>query len=248
MDDQQILTSFETARHDSSLAILEGFHAIKHAIRFGAEIDLVVSSNLPELARLAESLAPDVGERVESLAIDVPPALFEQLAPHPHRTEVIAVAHRPATDLDLILADSQPRPVVFLERPSHLGNMGAVIRVAAGAGAAGVVTSGEHDPWNPVAIRGAAGLHYALPVTQVGELPDCDRPLLAIHPDGEELSSGSIPDRAILAFGEEREGLSDDLLHRAETCLRIPMTDGVSSLNLATAVAVTLYTWRLTRL
>jgi len=96
-----------------------------------------------------------------------------------------------------------------------------------------------------VALRGAAGLHYAVPVAQVEMLPASDRPLIAVHPDGEELSAGAIPDRAILAFGEEREGLSDDLLDRAGARLRIPMTDGVSSLNLATAVAVTLYAWKL---
>jgi TrmH family RNA methyltransferase len=108
-----------------------------------------------------------------------------------------------------------------------------------------VITTGDHDPWNPVAIRGAAGLHYALPVLRVGELPAGDRPLLAIDPEGEELDVGSIPDRAILAFGEERGGLSENILERAERRIRIPMTAGVSSLNLATAVAVTLYAWRL---
>jgi len=245
VNDQQILTSFESARHDRSLALLEGFHAIKHAIRFGAEIDLVVSGNLPEMRRLSGILAPDVKDRLDELAVEVPGDVFERLAPHPHRTELIAIAHRRAPDLSRILDDPRPKPVLFLERPSHLGNMGAAIRVAAGAGAAAVITSGQHDPWNPVALRGAAGLHYAIPVAQIDELPASDRPLIAIHPEGDDLSPDSIPDRAVLAFGEEREGLSDDLLDQAERRLRIPMTDGVSSLNLATAVAVTLYAWRL---
>lgn len=245
MDHNSLLKRFETARRDTSLAVLEGFHAIKHAIRFGAEIDLVVSSNLSEMKRLVDILAPDVGDRLDGITIEVSGNTFEKLAPHPHRTELIAIAHRRVTDLSRILDDPRPRPVVFLERPSHLGNMGAAIRVAAGAGAAGVITTGQHDPWNPVAIRGGAGLQYAIPVVQSEELPECDRPLLAIHPDGEDLSADSIPDRAILAFGEERAGLSEAVLQQAEKCLRIPMTEGVSSLNLATAVAVTLYIWRL---
>ena len=245
MDHNSLLKRIETARRDTSLAVLEGFHAIKHAIRFGAEIDLVVSSNIPEMQRLAEILAPDVQDRLKGITVEVPENIFEKLSLHPHRTELLAIAQRPVIDLSQILDDPRPRPVVFLERPSHLGNMGAVIRVAAGAGAAGVITTGQHDPWNPVALRGGAGLQFAIPVVQSEELPECDRPLLAIHPDGEDLSADLIPDRAILAFGEEREGLSDDVLQEAEKCLRIPMTDGVSSLNLATAVAVTLYTWRL---
>ena len=51
----------------------------------------------------------------------------------------------------------------------------------------------------------------------------------------------------MLAFGSERRGLSDSLLERAERAISVPMAPRVSSLNLATAVAVTLYTWRLAR-
>ncbi len=218
---------------------------MKHALRFGAGIDLIVSSNLPELGRLVEFLAPDLAARLPGMAVEVSGTLFEQLSPQPHRTEVIAIARRRVGDLAAVIADPQPGPVVFLERPSHLGNIGAVVRVAAGAGAVGVITTGEHDPWHPVALRGGAGLQYAVPTTRAEGLLECDRPLLAVHPDGEELSAASVPDRALLAFGEERGGLSEEVLQRAEKHLRIPMPAGVSSLNLATAVAVVLYAWRL---
>ncbi len=52
--------------------------------------------------------------------------------------------------------------------------------------------------------------------------------------------------RAVLAFGTERDGLSPELAARAEALLRIPMREGVSSLNLATAVAAVLFAGRLT--
>jgi tRNA G18 (ribose-2'-O)-methylase SpoU len=82
-------------------------------------------------------------------------------------------------------------------------------------------------------------------VARVEEPPRGDRPLLALHPEGEELSPGSIPDRAVLAFGSERSGLSEGLLARADLTRSIPMREGVSSLNLGAAVAVTLYAWRI---
>jgi TrmH family RNA methyltransferase len=126
-----------------------------------------------------------------------------------------------------------------------MGNMGACVRVAAAAEAAGVLTTGDNDPWHPDALRGAAGLHFALPVARVGELQRSDRPLVAIHPEGETLRSGAIPPRAILAFGTERHGLSPALLERADARLGIPMREGVSSLNLATAVAAVLFSQRI---
>ena len=70
-------------------------------------------------------------------------------------------------------------------------------------------------------------------------------PIVALDPAGEPLGAGPLPPRAVLAFGTERDGLSAALLARAERHVAIPMRAGVSSLNLATAVAVTLYAWRL---
>jgi tRNA G18 (ribose-2'-O)-methylase SpoU len=45
----------------------------------------------------------------------------------------------------------------------------------------------------------------------------------------------------VLAFGTERDGLSDELLARADLRLALPMSPGVSSLNLATAVSGVLF-------
>jgi TrmH family RNA methyltransferase len=49
----------------------------------------------------------------------------------------------------------------------------------------------------------------------------------------------------VLAFGTERHGLSGELLDRADGRVAIPMREGVSSLNLATSVAVVLFAQRL---
>ena len=142
------------------------------------------------------------------------------------------------------LAD--PAPAILLEQPRNMGNIGACIRVSAAGGAAAVIATGENDPWHPDAVRGAAGLQFALPVAKVEALPAGDRPLLAIDPEGEELTPGLIPPRAILAFGTERHGLSGEVFERAEARVAIPMREGVSSLNLATSVAIVLFFMRLT--
>lgn len=70
------------------------------------------------------------------------------------------------------------------------------------------------------------------------------RTLVAVDPEGDELGDERLPERAVLAFGTERHGLSDALLERAERRVRIPMRPGVSSLNLATSVAALLYSSR----
>jgi TrmH family RNA methyltransferase len=223
------------ARRDPGLVVLEGFHAVKHAVRFGAELLGVWTADADELAELSARLAPDVV--LDPAVVDV-----AELAAVVPRAQVVAVARRPhQLDPDGIVAQPGPAPVIALEEPRHLGNLGACVRVAAAAGAAGVITTGTSDPWHPDALRGSAGLHFALPVARSRMIRPGERPLIALDPAGETLRRGAVPDRAILAFGTERGGLSDELLARADLCLALPMSPGVSSLNLATAVSATLF-------
>ena len=236
---------FRKARRDPELTVVEGFHALKHALRFGAELVEAVAVDPAALEALARELAPDLAGRVAGRVERIAPADLADLAPQVPRTGVLAIARRPPVDLAAVLADSRPAPVVLLEQPKNMGNVGACIRVAAAADAAAVLTTGENDPWHPDAVRGAAGLQFALPVASVEALPPSDRPLLAIDPEGEDLRPGGLPDRAVLAFGTERHGISAALLERADARVAIPMREGVSSLNLATSVAVTLYCQRI---
>ena len=248
MQDGSLIPRYGRARRDRSLAVLEGLHPLKHALRFGANVLEVLTRDAAELARLAELLAPDILDRIEELARPIDPEVFDQLAPLAPATGVIALAERPAVDPAAVLARTMAAPVVLLEDPRDLGNMGACVRVAAAADAAGVLTTGSHDPWHPDALRGAAGLHFALPVARLErlELLDAlDRPMLAVDPDGGPLEPAELDPRALLAFGTERHGLSDELIERADRRVRIPMRTGVSSLNLATSVAAVLFAWRL---
>jgi len=236
-----LVRRYRAARRDPELAVLEGFHALKHALRFGAEVTEAVATDPDELERLSEDLAPDL---VSSLGAHVTPVggeVLAELVPQAPRTGVVAIARRPRIEVGAVLADEREAPLVLLEDPRTMGNMGACVRVAAAADAAGVLTTGGNDPWHPDALRGAAGLHFALPVAPVEALPESNRPLVAIDPEGEDLGQDALPARAILAFGTERYGLSDGLLERADARLGIPMREGVSSLNLATTVAAVLF-------
>ena len=244
-DEGALIERCRRARRDRALAVLEGFHALKHALRFGAHVEGTYSSNLEKLTLLARDLAPDVAGSLAGLIETVSPQTFAALAPQAPETGVLTLCRRPVVDVAKVLEDRRQAPVVLLEEPAHLGNVGAVIRVAAAAGAAAVITTGYHDPWDPAALRGSAGLHFAQPVLRVEDLPTSGRPLIAIDPEGDMIDPATLPGDAILAFGSERRGLSPALLARADRRLAIPMEPKVSSLNLATAVAVTLYAWRL---
>ncbi|MFD5539366.1 TrmH family RNA methyltransferase [Streptomyces sp. NPDC127079] len=233
------------AQPAGSAVLLDGFHALKHALRFGAQVPVAVTTDRAATLALAGELAPDVREALDALLTEVSAASYATLVPRPHPTGVAALAVRPSREANLRTLAHTPRtaPIVVLDEPRNLGNAGAVIRLAAGFGATGVITTGTLDPWHPTVVRGGAGLHFATAVerTDVSELPH--GPVYALDPEGEDIRGTKLPDDAILAFGSERTGLSPELRARADHLLRLPMRPQVSSYNLATSVAMTLYHW-----
>ncbi len=237
-----IAARFAAVADDPAQVRLEGLHPLKHALRFGGEVELAVSADKATLLALARALCPDLLERLEALVEPVPAGLFAALGPPPP-SPVLAIARRPRVDTSALLAPSSPAPVLLLDHPVHAGNLGAVVRVAAALGAAGVLALGGVDPWSPAALRGSSGLHFALPVARLERLSEpLERPLVALHPQAPPLDPAApLPAGALLAFGSERHGLDPALRARAAAVLAIPMRPGVSSLNLATAVAIVLW-------
>lgn len=207
---------------------LEGFHAVKHALRFAPELvhDVRVRS-MPQARELCDRLASDLtGELLERARV----------AEVGHHTGIEATGELPQPDLAVLALRTSP--LVLLDNPRSPGNAGAVIRVAAAAGASGVAVIGTLDPWHPTVLRGSAGLHYALPVLRVGSA-DVTGPIVVLDADGDD--EAGLPEDAVLVVGSERGGVGAELRERADLVLALPMRAGVSSLNLATATAAALY-------
>ena len=120
MSDGSLIPRFRRARRDETLAVLEGFHALKHALRFDAPLLEVVAADDAALERLAAALAPDLSARLLALAHPVEPAVFAQLAPLHPPTGVIALAERrPGDPVASSCRLRKPEPTVKLvNRPS----------------------------------------------------------------------------------------------------------------------------------
>lgn len=245
-DEAAALRRWRAAAPDAVL--LDGFHALKHALRFGADVLVAVTGDKDAMLRLAAGLAPDLVGDLADRVTGVRPAVLRELVVRVHPTAVAALAARPERAAGLGALHRLPRraPVVVLDRPRNLGNVGAVVRLAAGFGATGVVTTGDLDPWHPNAVRAGAGLHYATAVerTLVEELPP--GPLYVLDPEGADIRDTALPDDALIVFGSERHGVGGELRDRADALVALPMRGLVSSYNLATSVGMALYHWAAT--
>lgn len=123
------------------------------------------------------------------------------------------------------------------------GNVGAVIRSAAGLGATGILLlPGAASPWHPKAIRASAGAVFNIALHRADVVPAADDiPLLALDAGGEDIRDFRFPERFLLLAGVEGPGLSAEL--KPSVILRLPMTDKVESLNAMVATSLALYEW-----
>jgi tRNA G18 (ribose-2'-O)-methylase SpoU len=234
--------------HAAGAVLLDGFHALKHALRFGADVPVAVSSDKAALLRLAADLAPDLAATLAHRVTEIPAAELRGLVTRVHPTAVAALAAPPDPGALAAVLNTLPRqaPVVVLDQPRNLGNVGAVVRLAAGFGVTGVVTTGDLDPWHPHAVRSGAGLHYATAVARTGPEGLPPGPLYVLDPDGDDIRATELPDDALVVFGSERHGVSAELRARATALVSLPMRAQVSSYNLATSVGMALYHWAAT--
>jgi TrmH family RNA methyltransferase len=218
--------------------VVEGVRGVRDALETGAVPRLV-------LVRQGDQALPDLPLPAGVRARLVAPKLFDRLSDVQTPQGLLAVfpfpGIRPAPD--------DPAPLVLvLDRLRDPGNLGTLLRAAAGAGVSAVYLSPETvDPWNPKVVRAGMGAHFRIP-------------LLPLDTDAMTELAARLPRRAIattdatraydaadwtgptaLVIGGEAEGVGAELSAWGTEEVAIPLAAGVESLNAAVAGAVILF-------
>ncbi|WP_431238811.1 TrmH family RNA methyltransferase [Mycolicibacterium aichiense] len=166
---------------------------------------------------------------------------------------VLAAARRPpALTLAEVLDDA--RTVAVLEGVNDHENLGSIFRNAAGLGVDAVIFgSGCADPLYRRAVRVSMGHALLVPFARaerwpadIGELRERGFRLLAMTPDPAALTlaeamTGLAGDRVAVLVGAEGPGLTETVMRASDVRVRIPMSRGTDSLNVATAAALAFY-------
>lgn len=164
---------------------------------------------------------------------------------------LVAVCDMPGTLLTDVLAGS-PRLVAVAVEIGEPGNAGTLIRIADAMGAAAVILAGHSvDPYNGKCLRASAGSIFSVPVVveadtnaAVAALRATGLQVLASTVDGERAldEAEQLLERPTAwLFGPESHGLPTEIAGQADHRVRIPMSGGAESLNVAAAAAICLY-------
>ncbi len=142
--------------------------------------------------------------------------------------------------------------VVVIDGVSDTTNIGAIFRSAAALGIDAVLlTRTSCDPLNRRAIRVSMGSVFLVPWTWIGspaQLQEFGFQTAAMALSDNSISIcdpqlASIPRLAII-MGTEGDGLDKEVIAKADHVVKIPMSHGVDSLNVAAAAAVAFWELR----
>ena len=141
--------------------------------------------------------------------------------------------------------------VAVLENVMNPTNIGAIFRSAAALGVDAVLlTSAGSDPLYRRAVRVSMGTVFQVPWTYLPEIWPQTLRALGFTTAAMALCDASLPiyapqlkraDRLAVVLGTEGDGLAESTIAACDCTVRIPMTHGVDSLNVAAASAVAFY-------
>lgn len=234
--------------------ILYGVHAVEEALRAGRRrFDHVMVARERHDDRLARLVAEcrQAGVRVRQ----EPREQLTQLAGSTAHQGVVAVVR--AKEFLGIEDLLQPLPsapdarfLLALDGVEDPQNLGALLRVADGAGVDGVIlTERRSAPLSPAAVKASAGAAEHLRIARVvnlvralEELKSHNLWIIGLDERGTtDYDRFDMTGDCVLVLGREGAGLHDLVRRTCDHLLRIPMAGGVSSLNVSAAGAVVLY-------
>ncbi len=232
------LASSAPFRKRAGQTLIEGIHLCKTYLdALGTPVLGVISETAfanPEVAEIARRLP-------EPLLVRLSDRLFAGLSQLEEGIGVAFVIAVPRHTCGAIVANA-----LLIDRIQDPGNLGSVLRSAAGAGIREVICGqGTVAAWSPKVLRAGMGAHFHLRITEEAKLEELARsaevPLLATSSHAAQ-SLYEIDLRRPLAwvFGNEGQGVSAALLARSQQ-VRIPQPGGIESLNVAAAAAVCLF-------
>jgi len=242
----------DTFRAPSTAYWLYGLHAVESALRntarrahrllLTADAETALTARLPPEALTRARVTPERADRQRFQTFLTEDAV--------HQGAAMLVEPLPNPALDKIVA-AGTGPVVLLDQVTDPRNVGAILRSAAAFGAVAVVLQSRHAPPETGAMaRAASGALDIVPVIREVNLSRTIQSLqrlgfwvvgLAGDAPRSMAEAGLAARRIALVLGAEDAGLRRLQRETCDELVRLPMAEGVESLNVSAAAAVALY-------
>lgn len=231
---------------EPGLIFIEGLRLAEEALRskLPLEAAFLIERDEPRHQALRRHL-----EQRQVPCFETTPELLATLSDTVQTQGVILIASRPPFSLDDLFGRSGSL-FLALDRIQDPGNMGTLIRTAEAAGVSGIIAlGGSVDVFSPKVLRSSMGSAFRLPVithvepaTLIAARDMYSLQIVAAAGEGEmDYTDYDWSQPTLLLLGNEGNGIDEKLMSHCDQRLKIPMTNEVESLNVATAGAVMLF-------
>jgi len=232
-------------RREQSQTIIEGIHLAASYLQSGKlPVTCVVSQLAIDNKEVAEIISTCETSEVNILAVS--DQQFRAISSVENGVGLLFVVTIPKADAVPVLNAS----ALLLDGVQDPGNVGAILRVAAAAGAENVYCSPETAAiWSPKVLRAGMGAHFVLNIYENVSLTDviaaAEIPVYATTLQAKQsIYDVSLNQPVAWIVGNEGQGVSAELLKLSVEQVIIPQNFDVESLNVATATAVCLFEQR----
>jgi tRNA G18 (ribose-2'-O)-methylase SpoU len=239
----------KNAVRDARLFVAEGATVVERVLRSTLEVHSVLVSDR-KFATCAPFLKSDI--RVFRLRSE----LADELVGFNFHCGVMASAVRPAVpDPDEWIPANGPSLIIAADRVVDPENVGALIRIASAFGANGVILGkGSVDPFSRRVLRVSMGNVLFMPIVETDNLPAMLSELsgprrfnvcgTVLDRHAARLDAFRFSKRTVLVFGNEYDGISDEVQRVLTNRLTIAMLNGTDSLNVAISAGIFCHQYR----
>jgi TrmH family RNA methyltransferase len=220
-------------RQETGLFVAEGARALERARLAGIAPDTVLAKQGPQAWGQARDLR-------------VTEAVMARLSAQNNPVGLIGVFKQ--SDVLSNFTPGLGEVAIALEDIRDPGNLGTIIRTADAVSVRHVVLVGETcDPFSPEAVRATMGSIFGVKLSRMSRkqfgavLAQWAGEIVATAAEAATDYRRTYARPTLLLMGSEGGGLSNALAAQANVSVRIPMSGGAESLNVATASALMLY-------
>ena len=227
-------------RDESGLFLLEGEKAVEEAVKSNLKIkDIFINKANTKL----------VGKYEKNNPCLVNLKVLEKITEAKSAPDIVATAYKFENSLSKI--PNKNSAILLLENIKDAGNLGTAIRTASAFGIDGIILLGDTvDLFSPKVVRSTVGYLWKTPIYKTTDFEEIkkyfkEHKFFATSVDKnldlKELKKSNIEKSCVIMFGSEADGLTQELVEKADVYVTIPIKSAIESLNLSISIGIVLY-------
>lgn len=236
-------------RDELGLFIVEGVRLVEEAVQSNWLVETCIYTEETLEQERVQGIISDLHSK-NCRMIQVPEGIYSKISDTKEPQGVMAIVRKKSCQLEDMFVSGTKGFFIVLDEVQDPGNVGTMIRTAAAAGCTGVIlTKGCADVFASKAVRGSMGSIFHVPIIEglarceaISYFTEHDIEILATSLESSKVYFDiDFKESIAIVFGNEGNGVSREILEKAQERLYIPLANHVESLNVAASAAVILY-------